>query len=63
MRKQKAEEEEVDINGMEEDTAKQNAEHLRIEDDDDTAWAMEEPDDDIQGCKMKILIEDDSDAI
>ncbi len=54
------EEEDVDIEGgVEEvdrpaDQSRQNGEN-----DEDTLWALEEPDDDMKSWKMKVLTEDE----
>lgn len=62
MRKEKAEEEEVDVLGIEEEKVgdywKWNA-----EDDEDIAWADDEPDDDLPGWKFKILMEEESEML
>ncbi|KAI0922003.1 hypothetical protein AcV5_000551 [Taiwanofungus camphoratus] len=59
LRKMKAEEEEVDIDGLVENDAA--IEHLQrsAEDDEDITWAMEEPDNDSRGWRMKTFIEDE----
>ncbi|CCM03988.1 uncharacterized protein FIBRA_06144 [Fibroporia radiculosa] len=64
LRKQKAEEEEVDIEGMTGNDVVNDAEHAQRvpEEDEDIVWALEEPDDDLRGWKMKIMMEDDTDS-
>jgi len=64
LRKMKAEEEEVDIEGLAEDDTVQSVELMQRlgEDDPDIAWAMEEPDDDMRGWKMKIMMEEEDDT-
>ena len=58
LRKQKEEEEEVDVQSVEVekrgDYWKWNA-----ADDEDIAWADDDPDDDIAGWKLKILMEEE----
>lgn len=64
LRKMKQEEEDVDIHGSFKPEVNGGADPVRWtnEDDEDIAWANEEPDDDIRGWKLKILIEDDMDG-
>ncbi|KZT12652.1 WD40 repeat-like protein [Laetiporus sulphureus 93-53] len=64
LRKKKAEEEEVDIVGLGDDVTVQTPEYTQrvVEGDEDIAWALEEPDDDALGWKMKVIIEDDADS-
>lgn len=62
-RKAKAEEDEVDIDTI--TTAdgpyQKNRSELLEVDDEDNAWADEEPDDDGESFKMKIIMEEDVD--
>ncbi|KAI0352730.1 WD40 repeat-like protein [Trametes cingulata] len=62
-RKMLEEEEDVDIEGGTADAADVAADHLRqpSENDEDTLWALDEPDDDVRGWKMKVLLEDEQD--
>ena len=56
------EEEDVDIEG-ELDDAPSNAVNVLQpagEQDEDTLWALEEPDEDEKGWRLKVIIEDDS---
>ena len=64
-RKMKGEEEDVDISGSPEAETNGVPEPSRwvSEDDEDVVWANEEPDDDVRGWKLKILIEDDMDGL
>lgn len=58
------EEEDVDIEGGATDVADSAADHLRQptgENDEDTIWALDEPDDDLEGWKMKVLVDDEQD--
>lgn len=60
LRKQKAEDEEIDIDGLIEDPSSKQVEHVRLADeDDDVAWAAEEPDDDQPDWRMKVMVEED----
>lgn len=58
------EEEEVDINGGIEDGATQAS--IRAawygDEDEDMSWADEEPDEDLQGWRLKILMENEADG-
>ena len=58
------EEEDVDVDGLPEDPANgvTDASRQNGDQDEDTLWALEEPDDDEKGWRMKVLIEDDQDA-
>lgn len=58
----KQEEEEVDIfTGKD---AEEIVEHPRVNgDDEDIGWADDEPDEDVRGWKMKIVMEDELDMI
>ena len=62
-RKMKQEEEEVDIftgRGAEEEIV----EHPRVNgDEEDFAWADDEPDEDVRGWTMKIMMEDELDMM
>ncbi|CDO74160.1 hypothetical protein BN946_scf185043.g211 [Trametes cinnabarina] len=62
-RKMLEEEEDVDIEGAVIDVAAPAADQLRqsSENDEDVLWALEEPDDDVKGWKMKVLVEDEQD--
>lgn len=62
-RKMKEEEQEVDIAGVDGGGAQPNGVRINGEHDEDILWADEEPDEDMEGWKMKILIEDDQDGI
>jgi COMPASS component SWD1 len=59
----KQEEEEVDIlDGK--DAEEEIVDHPRVNGDEgDFAWADDEPDEDIRGWKMKIVMEDELDVI
>jgi COMPASS component SWD1 len=57
----KAEEEEVDIDTVIEDTTRPSSKLQAQEDDEDLAWADEDPDDDAAGWKMKIIMDDEPD--
>ncbi|PCH41574.1 COMPASS complex protein [Wolfiporia cocos MD-104 SS10] len=59
LRKQKAEEEEVDINGVDDSALLVDHLHRTADDDEDIAWALEEPDDDEGGWRLKVMIDDD----
>lgn len=63
-RKMLEEEEDVDIEGEPEDVVASAADAARQngDQDEDTLWALEEPDDDEKGWRMKVLIEDDQEA-
>ncbi|KAI0069116.1 WD40 repeat-like protein [Artomyces pyxidatus] len=65
IRKMKQEEEEVDIDTTEDLDASALGDHLRVNGDneEDYAWADEEPDDDIRGWKMKTVMEDEPDML
>ncbi|KAI0643665.1 WD40 repeat-like protein [Trametes meyenii] len=62
-RKMLEEEKDVDIEGGAVDVDESAVvEHLRQhtgENDDDVLWALDEPDDDVRGWKMKVLVEDE----
>ncbi|KAH9853954.1 COMPASS complex protein [Lenzites betulinus] len=63
-RKMLEEEEDVDIEGGATDVADSAADHIRQptgENDEDTIWALDEPDDDLEGWKMKVLVDDEQD--
>ena len=62
-RKMKQEEEEVDIlTGK--DVEEETIDHPRVNgDEDDSAWADDEPDEDMRGWKMRITMEDEADMI
>lgn len=61
-RKMKQEEEEVDI--LTGNDAEEVVENPRVNgDEEDIAWADDEPDEDIRGWKMKIVMEDELDMI
>ena len=61
-RKMKQEEEEVDI--LTGKDAEEVAEHPRVNgDEEDITWADDEPDEDVRGWKMKIVMEDELDMI
>lgn len=62
-RKMKQEEEEVDIlTGK--DAEEGIVEHPRVNgDEEDFAWADDEPDEDVRGWTMKIMMEDELDVI
>ncbi|GBE79127.1 Set1 complex component swd1 [Sparassis crispa] len=65
LRKMKAEEQEVDIDGLTDDkdeVARRNELQRNDEDDEDVAWATEEPDEDISDWRMRIQVEDESDT-
>ena len=54
------EEEDVDIEKIEENvngSADRYRQH--VENDEDLAWAMDDPDDDVKGWKLKVLIEEE----
>lgn len=55
------EEEDVDIDGVVEPVANGVVDHLRQngEDDEDILWALDDPDDDVKGWKLKVISEDD----
>lgn len=57
----------MDIDGLMEDPSSKPEEHThtqRIADDDeDIVWAIEEPDDDDHGWRMKVMIDDDVDGL
>jgi len=64
-RKMKEEEVEVDIDGID-GAAEVAAERVRAQsgdDDEDAAWALEDPDDDVHEWRMRIIIEDETDGI
>ncbi|EPT03135.1 hypothetical protein FOMPIDRAFT_130234 [Fomitopsis schrenkii] len=65
LRKQKAEDEEIDIDGLVEDPSSKQVEHVQriADDDDDVAWAAEEPDDDHPDWRMKVMVEEDVDGM
>ena len=57
----KEEEEEINIDELAE-TTQTEADYTKAqagEDDEDAAWALEEPDDDCREWRMRIVIEDD----
>lgn len=60
-RKMLEEEEDVNIDDAVEDAANGAADHYRqsSENDEDLLWALDEPDDDIKGWKLQVLIEDE----
>ncbi|KAI0722010.1 COMPASS complex protein [Cerioporus squamosus] len=60
-RKMLEEEEDVDIDGMIEPVTNGATNHVRQngEDDEDTLWALDDPDDDVKGWKLKVISEDD----
>ncbi|OSD04175.1 WD40 repeat-like protein [Trametes coccinea BRFM310] len=62
-RKMLEEEEDVDIEDAPVDVAPDTSEKSRLhgETDEEVLWAMEEPDDDVKGWKMKVLVEDEQD--
>jgi COMPASS component SWD1 len=61
-RKMKQEEEEVDI--LTGNDAEEVVENPRVNgDEEDVAWADDEPDEDVRGWKMKIVMEDELDMI
>ena len=61
-RKMKQEEEEVDI--LTGNDAEEVVENPRVNgDEEDVAWADDEPDEDARGWKMKIVMEDELDMI
>ena len=61
-RKMKQEEEEVDI--LTGNDAEEVVEHPRVNgDEEDCGWADDEPDEDVRGWKMKIVMEDELDMI
>ncbi|TFY80416.1 hypothetical protein EWM64_g3606 [Hericium alpestre] len=63
MRKRKQEEEEVDIESGVDDGA-QGIDAMRVDGNgEDIAWAESEPDEDMQGWKLKVLMEDESDVM
>lgn len=57
----KQEEEEVDIDGVDDELVNGNSnDHSRNgEFDEDAVWAGEEPDDDVSGWRLKVIMEDD----
>lgn len=59
----KAEEEAVDVDGVDEDLDalrhQPNGVMMHDESDEDALWAAEEPDDDFDGWQMKLLMQDD----
>ncbi|EMD40979.1 hypothetical protein CERSUDRAFT_121584 [Gelatoporia subvermispora B] len=60
-RKMKEEEEEIDIEGLD-GNAQAAPDHARVQtgdDDEDVAWALEEPDEDNREWRMRIVIEDE----
>lgn len=71
----KQEEEAVDIDGVEDTTEMQPQSNGHVvqpgavglnemsETDEDALWAEEEPDDDIRGWKMKVIVGLDDDAV
>jgi COMPASS component SWD1 len=62
-RKMKQEEEEVDILAGK-DAEEETVDHPRVNgDEDDFAWADDEPDEDTREWKMKIMMEDETDMI
>jgi COMPASS component SWD1 len=62
-RKMKQEEEEVDILAGK-DAEEEIIDHPRVSgDEDDFAWADDEPDEDMRGWQMKIMMEDEPDMI
>ncbi|THH01764.1 hypothetical protein EW026_g1002 [Hermanssonia centrifuga] len=61
LRKQKEEEEEIDINGAEEKGDR--GDYWNGEEDEDIAWADDEPDDDLPGWKLKVIMEEESDIM
>ena len=64
-RKMKQEEEDVDIHGSPDSGANGALDSPRWmnEEDEDIMWANEEPDDDMRGWRLKILIENDMDGL
>ena len=60
-RKMLQEEEDVDVDGMVEGIVDGGADHPRLngETDEDILWALEDPDDDIKGWKLKVLTEEE----
>ena len=59
-RKMLEEEEDVDIeSGVEEVNGTDDHMRLNGENDEDTLWALEEPDDDMKGWRMKVIMEDE----
>lgn len=61
-RKMKEEEEEVDIETMPEAAKPRDIQLHGVQaGDEDVAWADEEPDDDLQDWKMRVIIEEDWD--
>ena len=57
-RKMLVEDEDVDVDGMIEVNVNGTAEHV-AEHDEDLLWALDEPDDDYRGWKMKVIIEEE----
>lgn len=60
-RKTKAEDEDVDVDAIEDGAVVVDHAPLMGEDDDDAVWADGDPDEDVKGWKMKIVMEDDAD--
>lgn len=63
-RKMKQEEEEVDVEEIQDEDAnsKQTLQHFG-ENDEEACWADEDPDDDMRGWKMKLVIEEDVETV
>ena len=60
----KQEEEEVDILAGKDAEEEEIVDHPRVNgDEDDFGWADDEPDEDMRGWKMKIMMEDEPDMI
>lgn len=59
-RKMLQEEDDVDVYGMDPDPRHDSYAGANAGGDEDFAWADDEPDDDVGGWKMKLVVEDES---
>jgi COMPASS component SWD1 len=61
-RKAEEEDEEVDIDGFDEEPSGRDKDRaVEDEEDEELRWADQEPDEDVKGWKMKIWMDDDED--
>ena len=60
-RKMREEDAEVDITGLDETLDGTEIERRREDKDEDILWAESEPDDDVKGWKMKLVLDPEDD--
>jgi COMPASS component SWD1 len=51
----------VDVDGVDDEEESQEHVVMDGENDEDTVWAEEDPDEDVRGWKMKIVMEEEAD--